>query len=48
MTQYVAASAPAGRLGKPSDIASVARFLALPEAEWINGQALVVNGGSWI
>ncbi|MCQ8832063.1 SDR family oxidoreductase [Streptomyces malaysiensis] len=48
MTQYVAASAPAGRLGEPSDIAPVARFLALPEAEWINGQALVVNGGSWI
>lgn len=48
MMRYVAASAPAGRMGQPRDIAAVARFLALPEAEWLTGQTLTVNGGSWI
>lgn len=34
-----------GRLGKPEDIASVARFLAGPGAAYITGQVLVVDGG---
>ncbi len=40
---------PAGFLGQPSDIAGVARFLASPEARYIVGQTLVVDGGtaSW-
>lgn len=37
---------PMERLGVPIDVASVVRFLATPQAEWINGQVLYLNGGS--
>ena len=33
------------RLGKPSDVAHAAAFLASDRAEWITGQVLSVNGG---
>ena len=33
------------RLGSPSDIAGVVRFLAGPDASYITGQVLVVDGG---
>lgn len=33
------------RLGRPDDIAAAACFLASPEAEWITGQVLSVDGG---
>lgn len=36
---------PLGRLGEPDDIAAVIAFLARPEASWINGQTIRVNGG---
>ncbi len=39
------ARTPLGRLGKPSDIASAAVFLASDEAAWITGVALPVDGG---
>jgi 3-oxoacyl-[acyl-carrier protein] reductase len=35
----------AGRWGTPEDVARVARFLASPEAEFINGQIVHINGG---
>jgi 3-oxoacyl-[acyl-carrier protein] reductase len=38
---------PVGRLGEPSDIASVVRFLASPEAGFINGAIIDVNGGEF-
>ncbi|WDZ88825.1 SDR family NAD(P)-dependent oxidoreductase [Nocardiopsis sp. HUAS JQ3] len=34
------------RAGVPGDIASIVHFLASPEASWITGQVLGVNGGS--
>lgn len=34
-----------GRLGKESDITPVVEFLASPQAQWVNGQVLWVNGG---
>lgn len=37
---------PLGRIGKPSDIAAAIRYLAGPEAEWVTGQTLGVDGGS--
>ena len=37
--------APLERLGQPSDIADVVAFLAGPDAAWVNGQVLRVNGG---
>ncbi|MEM9657372.1 MAG: SDR family oxidoreductase [Planctomycetota bacterium] len=34
-----------GRWGAPSDIAQVARFLVSPDANFINGQIISINGG---
>jgi 3-oxoacyl-[acyl-carrier protein] reductase len=36
---------PAGRLGRPEDIANVALFLSGPGAEFIHGTTIVVDGG---
>lgn len=36
---------PVGRVGKPEDIAAMVSFLASPEAEFITGQNIVVDGG---
>lgn len=36
---------PAGRLGRPHDVAGVVAFLASPDAEYITGTTLVVDGG---
>jgi 3-oxoacyl-[acyl-carrier protein] reductase len=36
---------PLGRLGLPADIASAVAFLASPEAAYITGETLNVNGG---
>lgn len=36
---------PAGRVGKPEDLARVVAFLCSPEASWIVGQVLVADGG---
>ena len=45
LIQQIAKVAPLERLGTPEDIAAVVGFLAGPEAGWINGQTLRVNGG---
>ena len=39
------AAAPAGRLGRATDVANACVFLASPLAEWITGTDLVVDGG---
>lgn len=36
---------PAGRMGEPAEIAAAALFLASPEASYITGATLHVNGG---
>jgi len=36
---------PAGRLGRPADVAAAVRFLASDESDFITGQTLSVNGG---
>jgi 3-oxoacyl-[acyl-carrier protein] reductase len=39
------AQIPLGRLGDPADIAAAVAFLASPEAAYITGETLHVNGG---
>jgi D-sorbitol dehydrogenase (acceptor) len=44
----VAASVPAGRMGRPEDLAGMAVFLASDEAEYIVAQTYNVDGGQWM
>jgi len=39
------ARVPLGRLGAPSDVAAVVRFLLSDEARYVHGAAIVVDGG---
>jgi 3-oxoacyl-[acyl-carrier protein] reductase len=41
----VAESTPLGRWGSPEDVAAAALYLASPEAAFVTGQAININGG---
>ena len=41
------AGIPMGRLETPEDVAGVVAFLASPDAGYITGQSIVVDGGMW-
>jgi meso-butanediol dehydrogenase / (S,S)-butanediol dehydrogenase / diacetyl reductase len=41
------AGIPLGRLETPNDVAGVVSFLASPDAAYITGQSIVVDGGMW-
>jgi 3-oxoacyl-[acyl-carrier protein] reductase len=41
----VAESTPLGRWGRPEDVAATALWLASPEAAFVTGQAVNINGG---
>ncbi len=43
--EQVAATYPLGRLGVPADVAGVVAFLCSPDAAWITGQTIVIDGG---
>jgi len=42
----LAAESPTGRWGSPKEVASVAAFLCSDKASFINGQTIVVDGGT--
>jgi NAD(P)-dependent dehydrogenase (short-subunit alcohol dehydrogenase family) len=46
LEQQLAQSQAIPRAGHPEDIASMALFLASDDAEWVTGQAMVVDGGA--
>jgi 3-oxoacyl-[acyl-carrier protein] reductase len=39
------ARTPLGRIGQPSDVATIAAFLASDDATWVNGQLIQAAGG---
>lgn len=43
--KQIETSTPLGRIGQPSDIGTVAAFLAGPDSSWITGELFVVSGG---
>jgi NAD(P)-dependent dehydrogenase (short-subunit alcohol dehydrogenase family) len=43
--EQVAATYPLGRLGVPEDVAGAVNFLCSPDAAWITGQTIVIDGG---
>lgn len=45
MKNEVISKTPAGRLGKPEDLARVVAFLANPDSGWIYGQTIIADGG---
>ena len=45
--QRAVASIPLGRMGQPDDVASMALFLASPDADYITQQCYNVDGGNW-
>jgi 3-oxoacyl-[acyl-carrier protein] reductase len=44
-TDHMVVTIPLGEIAQPADIAWAVRFLASPEARYITGQTLVVDGG---
>jgi NAD(P)-dependent dehydrogenase (short-subunit alcohol dehydrogenase family) len=45
LKRRVAERTPAGRIGRPEDLAGVVAFLAGPDSGWICGQTLIADGG---
>jgi NAD(P)-dependent dehydrogenase (short-subunit alcohol dehydrogenase family) len=46
VTEALAKQIPVGRTGLPEDIGYACAYLASPEAEWVTGQTMHINGGS--
>ncbi len=44
----IAARVPLGRLGRPDEIAHACAWLCSPEAAYVTGHVLDVNGGTWM
>ncbi|RSH82412.1 uncharacterized protein EHS24_007380 [Apiotrichum porosum] len=47
-TKELADLSPLGRCAEPEDIAKLVGFLAGPDSDFVNGQAMQCNGGAWL
>jgi NAD(P)-dependent dehydrogenase (short-subunit alcohol dehydrogenase family) len=45
IAEWIVDCVPAGRIGRPDDIAAAAAFLASDDAEYVTGISLPVDGG---
>jgi NAD(P)-dependent dehydrogenase (short-subunit alcohol dehydrogenase family) len=43
--EMMARMSPTGRLAQAVDVAQASSWLLTPEAQWVNGQSIVVDGG---
>lgn len=48
IAEAVRKSVPLGRLGEPEEVAHAAGYLVSDYAAFINGECLVIDGGSWL
>ncbi len=45
LVEQFTASVPAGRLGEQAEVAGLVRYLCSPEAAYVTGQVIAVDGG---
>ena len=45
MRDMIKAAVPLGRMAQPEEVGDVIRFLCSPEASYINGAGLLIDGG---
>lgn len=48
LTEEVRQQSPFGRVASPQEVASAVHYLASPEAVWVSGAVLDVNGASYL
>ncbi|MBI4479262.1 MAG: 2,4-dienoyl-CoA reductase [Acidobacteria bacterium] len=46
--QRMVSNIPVGRIGRPEEIADAAAYLVSPFGDYINGEALTIDGGEWL
>jgi NAD(P)-dependent dehydrogenase (short-subunit alcohol dehydrogenase family) len=48
VVERITSMVPLGRWGKPEEIANAVAFLISPQAGFITGETLTIDGGAWL